>query len=435
MKRSALIIGGGLLAVVVLLTTIRFAPWLRIQSSIPDPALCPEGAPRPCGPVVASSAVNPVGECADNKDNDNDGRTDKSDPGCFDLKGASSLAVAMQESSRYQANGREAREPNCADNRDGDNDGLTDSDDPNCRNAALEYDFRLTELGTACGDGKDNDNDGRTDADDASCREKFDPREGFKPAHTSEGSEAECADGQDNDQSGGRDDQDLGCYDLGKLRGTNGAPDTPAVKDSTPEIPSLLDFRQAIIGNANRYRPNRDTEIGEPGCTNGHDDDGDKAVDDQDTGCGAGKGTFYPFGQESGGGSCDDTIDNDGDDLRDALDPGCHVGGHISGAYDSTRNERQHKQCSDGVDNEVNSSGNIVGDNRTDSNDPGCHLGNNPAWPYIARDNKEAGERQCVDGQDNDGDGLRDGADPHCYRWNKIGTSTRWLWLDNKEAP
>lgn len=131
---------------------------------------------------------------------------------------------------------------------------------------------------------------------------------------------------------------------------------------------------------------------------------------------------------------CSDGFNNDPaqDSLIDAADPGCHVGGTLSGAYDSSLNSEfntnsgtgtgsSSAQCSDGTDND--------GDGKVDATDPDCHtdLNANNSSSYNRNDNSEFGScitgscnnnpvvYQCNDGIDNDSDGFVDyPSDPGC---------------------
>ena len=83
--------------------------------------------------------------------------------------------------------------------------------------------------------------------------------------------------------------------------------------------------------------------------------------------------------------------------------------------------ETSAPQCSDGVDND--------GDGVIDAQDPGCHSDGNPNNPasYNPADNSEAdvrtvgsgragaGNPECSDNRDNDGDGRIDAQDPGCH--------------------
>ncbi len=134
---------------------------------------------------------------------------------------------------------------------------------------------------------------------------------------------------------------------------------------------------------------------------------------------------------------CSDGFNNDPaqDNLIDAADPACHVGGTLSGAYDSSLNSEfntnsgtgtgtggtSNAQCSDGTDND--------GDGKVDATDPDCHtdLNASNSSSYNPADNSEFGScltgacnnppvtYQCNDHIDNDSDGFVDyPSDPGC---------------------
>ncbi|GAB4258244.1 MAG: hypothetical protein Kow0092_05730 [Deferrisomatales bacterium] len=109
-------------------------------------------------------------------------------------------------------------------------------------------------------------------------------------------------------------------------------------------------------------------------------------------------------------------LDNDGDNLYDTADPDCQLGPEV--------------ECFDGVDNDGDGAADCADsdcdgavDGPCDTGQPGvcaagtavCANGGSVCMP----DNAPAvegpfGDRSCVDGLDNDCDGLTDGADPDC---------------------
>lgn len=132
-----------------------------------------------------------------------------------------------------------------------------------------------------------------------------------------------------------------------------------------------------------------------------------------------------PAGPETAGPQCADGVDNDGDGVIDAADPGCHTDGNPNNpaSYDATDdNERDagtggsgdetagNPECSDNRDND--------GDGRIDERDPGCHTdGNaNNAASYNPDDDDEsddggtAGAGGDAGVGDGDGAGAGDGA-------------------------
>ena len=171
---------------------------------------------------------------------------------------------------------------------------------------------------------------------------------------------AACSDALDNDRDGAIDALDPGCE--------GGADDDEA--DPDPESPP-------------------------PACRNGLDDDGDGRTDfPYDLGCAALGDDDEADPAEPA--ACGNGEDDDADGRADfPLDPGC------SSPEDNDEvDPPQVPACANNRDDD--------GDGRTDfPDDPGC-LG--------ASDPDEAGGtgRRCVDGADNDLDGLIDLADPGC---------------------
>lgn len=272
-----------------------------------------------------------------------------------------------------------------------------------------------------CADGKDNDGSGFADKKDPSCYEGFDLNKTYFPRNT-EGPKPACADNKDNDGDRRKDKQDPGCFNLAQEQEL--AAEFPNVKSAD----NATKFISDLLANG-EYLPWRDTELGEPGCADGKDNDGDDLIDDNDPGCENPKtGRYNPFESETGEGECDDTVDNDGDGFIDTADPGCYDNGNkLTGTFNNNENEIGGIACSDGVDND--------GDKRVDINDPGCHRGGVLKFPFIGlpspynpRDTNEGGEAACADGKDNDGDRLTDEADPGCH----LGGRLNWAYLPRR---
>lgn len=131
-------------------------------------------------------------------------------------------------------------------------------------------------------------------------------------------------------------------------------------------------------------------------CADGIDNDDDGLVDADDPDCATAQSGERPY-REGAAPECDDGIDNDGDGLIDRADDGCEHQDDDQEAHELERDAL----CDDGVDND--------GDGLTDQRDPGC------TDPDSAQ--RYAFERlpECDDGIDQDGDGLIDfGGDPDC---------------------
>lgn len=154
------------------------------------------------------------------------------------------------------------------------------------------------------------------------------------------------------------------------------------------------------------------SQVPNPPCNDGIDNDLDGSIDADDPGCGYGDGS-------SENPPCLDGLDNDTDGLIDAADPGCNLPGSI----------QEDPVCADGIDNDS--------DGLEDGADPGCQgpvfytedaecsdtIDNDTdgdidvadAECYGPGDPSEVHSGQCNDGIDNDGDGLFDyPADPDC---------------------
>jgi hypothetical protein len=150
--------------VVALLVTLMPAP--AQASSGPNPIIDPE----------------PVRECNDSKDNDNDGKIDLRDPGC---------ATSLDNSETDPTTPPPSQLKQCEDGKDNDNDGKIDLQDPDCASAA--DDIEGTDPTTLppsqpkqCEDGKDNDNDGKIDfgtgaSNDPGCESATDNDEDNQP--------------------------------------------------------------------------------------------------------------------------------------------------------------------------------------------------------------------------------------------------------------
>ena len=99
-------------------------------------------------------------QCNDGTDNDQDGVTDRSDPGCWtDPKNPKTYVATDNDEATATTQ--------CQDQKDNDGDGLIDLKDPECVNAQDNSEVR--EKITQCNDGKDNDADGLIDAKDPGC--------------------------------------------------------------------------------------------------------------------------------------------------------------------------------------------------------------------------------------------------------------------------
>jgi hypothetical protein len=216
--------------VVALLVTLMPAP--AQASSGPNPIIDPE----------------PVRECNDSKDNDNDGKIDLRDPGC---------ATSLDNSETDPTTPPPSQLKQCEDGKDNDNDGKIDLQDPDCASAA--DDIEGTDPTTLppsqpkqCEDGKDNDNDGKIDFgtganNDPGCESKTDDTENTDPPITNP-QPKQCEDGKDNDNDGKIDfgtgaSNDPGCESA-----------TDNDEDNQPNTAPTIDPIKPVTGSKIRNR-------------------------------------------------------------------------------------------------------------------------------------------------------------------------------------
>jgi hypothetical protein len=257
-----------------------------------------------------AAARAPLPPCADNVDNDGDGRIDyPADPGC------TNTAPSSSEADLGPA-------PQCADGVNNDPDSTFDwPDEPQCDSASDNSEANPNQALRACSNGLDDDAppDGKRDYSTV-IGFPIDP--GCNWAAENSEADSECSDGIDNDGDGRFDyPNDPGCILVGSVLGIN-----------------------------------RNDETDFPQCNDGRDNDGDGTVDEKDPECrGSSTGT-----SEAPPPQCADGIDNDGDGKADfPLDPGCAFSGDTDEA-----DPLALPQCADGRDND--------GDRRIDLADPGC---------------------------------------------------------------
>jgi len=108
----------------------------------------------------------PAEECADQRDNDGDGKVDCADSECASASECGAVALYSVPVERETA---------CTDGADNDSDGVADCMDADC-NGKTEcqvvalYSAPVEVAETACADGLDGDGDGLTDCADSDCR-------------------------------------------------------------------------------------------------------------------------------------------------------------------------------------------------------------------------------------------------------------------------
>lgn len=147
-------------------TRHAWARWYVLAALVAAPQL--SGCPSP----------EPEGDCADGRDNDNDGFIDFDDFGCIHSDGF-----------------LEPDPPICNDGRDNDNDGLIDSEDFGCE---TPDDTSEDDPLRQCNDGIDNDDDGLIDYGD---QPQNDPG-CDTPVDNDEFTPPQCIDENDNDSDG-----------------------------------------------------------------------------------------------------------------------------------------------------------------------------------------------------------------------------------------
>ena len=291
----------------------------------------------------------------------------------------------------------------CDDGVDNDGDGAIDCDDTDCF-------FSPDCLGGAedCFNGIDDDADGLIDCDDIpDCQAAPGCDYGGGDCCTDNGSpgcendlgeDCVCAADPFCCESG----WDALCVDVyeNQCGGSCGGqlPETACADGIDNDNDTLIDCNDADCF----LDPNCLGPQFEFSCTNGVDDDLDGLVDCDDTDC-----ALDPACQNTGTEVCDDGIDNDGDADVDCDDtdcesePVCDAGDGACCAANGTPG------CED-----------EPGEDCVCSIDPFCC---NVAWDSICADEYEdvcggicTGAEDCVNGVDDDGDGLIDCADPDC---------------------
>ena len=174
----------------------------------------------------------PPPECADGIDNDRNGHTDEQDPGCVSAADPSESAPETP--------------PVCADRIDNDEDGITDFPlEPGCI-AAGDGDERDPGGPPACGNERDDDEDGRTDyPNDPGCMGVGDQDEQNKPVSP------DCADGQDNDLDGRTDyPEDDGCTAASDSSEKGSCGDTYSPPTLSDGVQVTLDLSRGLFSSA-----------------------------------------------------------------------------------------------------------------------------------------------------------------------------------------
>lgn len=341
--------------------------------------------------TVSTTLSCVAAQCADTRDNDNDGVIDRADPDCH-TDGDS------RNNASYDGNRNESGTsgiPQCQNNLDDDSDNKVDfPNDPGCSSATDNSETNAG--GASCDNGIDDNNNGTIDCRDPVCHTDNNASNvaSCNPGGTEGGGTGgtpQCRDNVDNDSDGRTDAADPQCH-------TDGNPN-----------------------NGNSYNPNGSTEFGTGAtCSDGRDNDNDGLIDGADPDChsdgNAGNPASYnPNGNEGNSRACNDNIDNDGDGLIDGNDPGCHTdfNRYNSASYDPNgTNEAANNgrgTCSDGIDNNANG--------LIDAQDPICHTDGNPnnLNSFTAYGNEGNGGSSSSNGNQNFSITISDGrssADP-----------------------
>jgi hypothetical protein len=301
----------------------------------------------PRNPASTPESISFPGSCTDGTDNDLDSLTDDADPGCGDDDGdgfsntqevslGSNPADANSTPEHIQLPGT------CTDGLDNDLDGATDRDDPSCDrdsdgvmnsldNCPSNFnpdqaDRDTDDIGDVCD--FDSDNDGFNDSIELSLGS--DPE---NPASTPEhiSIQPTCTDGRDNDLDGQTDNQDPGC----PVVDGDGDGVTDVVErllGSNPNDPSSTPEHRLAPGTCNDEIDNDLdglTDSLDHGCAQDSDQDG--FTNDAETVFGSNpdnpasvpESKVTSFLLSSSSLTCFDGVDNDLDGLTDMNDTSC----------------------------------------------------------------------------------------------------------------
>ena len=218
-------------------------------------------------------------QCADDEDNDDDGLIDLDDPGCED------------------ALDNDERQLECADGVDNDDDGFIDfPDDPGCGSPGDNSEFNVPVL-PECADGLDNDRNGFIDEQDPGCAAVSDMVEAAPDRL------AACADRIDNDGDGIIDfPYEPGCAAAGDDDETDPFAPTACQNGVDDDGDGLVDFPAdpGCFGVGDRDEGDKPVT---PACADGIDNDFDGQTDWPDD------ETCYAASDASEKGTCLDRYD------------------------------------------------------------------------------------------------------------------------------
>jgi hypothetical protein len=397
-SRRALIVGALLIGALALVSGARATSlagslgWYDDQNeprkcdelTAANPGLSNPNGGEPCNFEVREDqeeGYNSLPVCQDNVDNDSDELTDCADPDCFQDPACGGGEWCNVESAQFAGQqgdcGGDDGVNKCQDGLDNDSDGLFDCADPDCAfgrgtwsqvcdyhgdPVCAEYTCYAGNIGQdewscggncaaeKCWDGQDNDGNGEFDCADPAC--SYQDVCQVQP----ENDESRCSDGQDNDRDGSYDCSDSDCS------GTS-----------------------TCWWAWSGWNPGNWWASYETDCGNGSDDDNDGAYDCADPDCSAdyrcSAYTNPTVAEHSAWGYyapdtfCGNGSDDDGDGYVDCADPDC-----------SSASNCQARPC---AQTEQDADGNCA-----------------PDYAYYGP--------VCADGYDNDQDGLYDCADSDC---------------------
>ncbi len=305
--------------------------------------------------------------------------------GCFTLVGPPS-------------SGSETDEISCADDRDNDQDGRIDCEDEDCLmrqfcgvyipNTEEPYPENTYD---SCHDGIDNDDDGQFDCGDRGCQGIM------ELCCLTEVDDATCSNGVDDDGNGFADCQDFSCRNNRFV--TACAAETDCGDRIDNDGDRRTDCNDTDCATSVDCAPPPEAD-----CTNGADDNGNRRTDCADPGC---YEDAACRGAENSLAFCSDGNDNDGNGFVDCADFACTMASRGATpeaiAYCMDRMEGTLPLCSDGMDND--------GNGFTDCADFSCSRSTDTAILEYCAEHTETTLERCMDGVDNDGHGFVDCAD------------------------
>lgn len=333
--------------------------------------------------------------CADERDNDQDGRVDCEDSDCL-MGGFCGVQIPIIPPPNQPENTFDL----CSDGVDNDDNGKFDCGDTNCQ-SIMELCCSVEIDDASCSDRIDNDGNGFADCADFSCRNNR-----FVTVCEVESS---CTDRIDNDGDRDTDCNDSDCATnaacLPPPEGdcTNGADDNHDGKTDCSDVSCYSN--PACLGPENTLER----------CMDGNDNDGNSYVDCNDFGCSRSTDPAIMAhcaarGAENTLAQCSNGVDDDGNRYTDCADHGCTDTARGATAeaiaYCAERAENTLERCTDGVDND--------GNRYIDCADHACSRSTDPAILAYCATVTETTFETCRDHRDNDHNGYVDCSDRGC---------------------